>query len=134
VTFQYKDGQLVADWYAVWDYNDRGIILPFSLANQAGITAFATGKFSYKLTVTDRSENEDVQHGTIDLSKEIVPDLNTFGLDPGDKVEVNMEGPNGTSLWLLPNNISVAQPALSLHLKRVGKPKHHKHWKVKRRY
>ena len=68
------------------------------------------------LTASDRQGNDDVQRGSVDLSKEIVPDVNSFGLEPGDNVDVSFTGPNGTSLWLLQNNISLAQPALSLHI------------------
>jgi len=42
-----------------------------------------------------------VQHGTVDLSKEIVPDINSFGVEPGGTVHVNFSGPSGASLWLL---------------------------------
>ena len=59
---------------------------------------------------------QDVQRGSVDLSKEIVPDVNSFGVEPGDHVDVGFSGPNGTSLWLLQNNIPLAQPALSLHI------------------
>jgi hypothetical protein len=57
----------------------------------------------------------DVQRGTIDLSQAIVPDVNSFGVEPFDHVDVDFTGPNGTTLWLLQNNVSAAQPALALH-------------------
>jgi hypothetical protein len=47
--------------------------------------------------------------------------VNSFGVEPGDHVEVGFTGPNGTSLWLLQNNISIAQPALSLHIAKKNK-------------
>jgi hypothetical protein len=73
-------------------------------------------KFDYTLTVTARDGEQDVQHGSVDLSKQIVPDVNSFGVEPGGNVDVGFSGPTGTSLWLLQNNIPLAQPALSLHI------------------
>ena len=93
---------------------------------------FVPDKFSYVLTVTARNGDQDVQRGTVDLAKEIVPDLNSFGVDPNESVDVTMTGPNGTSLWLLQNNVASAQAALSVHAekKHPGKKNdkhHHKH-------
>ncbi len=116
------------DWAPIvtWDYNDRVLTLPFTLASSPQFPGFVPDKFSYVLTVTARNGDQDVQRGTVDLSKEIVPDLNSFGIDPNDSVDVAMSGPNGTSLWLLQNNIALAQPALSVHIEKkkpAPKPK-----------
>jgi hypothetical protein len=75
-------------------------------------------KFDYVLTVTRRGGDQDVQRGSIDLAQEIVPDLNSFGVEPGDRVNVEFTGPKGSSLWLLQNNISAGQIGVSLHLPR----------------
>ena len=61
-----------------------------------------------------------MQRGSVDLSKEIVPDMNSFG-SSRRSVDVSFTGPDGTSLWLLQNNISLAQPALSLHIAKKKK-------------
>ncbi|HMN45210.1 MAG TPA: S8 family serine peptidase [Povalibacter sp.] len=108
------------DWAPIvtWDYNDRVLTLPFTLASSPQFPGLVPDKFSYVLTVTARNGDQDVQRGTVDLSKEIVPDLNSFGIDPNDSVDVGMSGPTGTSLWLLQNNISLAQPALSVHVEK----------------
>lgn len=109
-------GQGFIDWFVnTWDFNDRTLILPFTLQSSGG---FLPDKFDYTLTVTARDGRQDVQHGSVDLSKELVPDVNSFGVEPGGNVDVGFSGPNGTSLWLLQNNISLAQPALSLHINK----------------
>jgi hypothetical protein len=68
------------------------------------------------LTVTARGGEQDVQRGSIDLSEEIVPDLNSFGVEPGDSVDVGLSGPKGSTLWLLQNNIVKAQTEVSSHV------------------
>jgi hypothetical protein len=60
----------------------------------------------------------DVQTGRVDLSKEIVPDINSVGIDPGDDVNVGVSGPTGTTLWLLPNDVPAGQTALSFTVSR----------------
>lgn len=104
------------DWAPItsWDFNDRTLILPFTLAADGGLLP---EKFNYVLTVRARNGEEDVQRGRVDLSKEIVPDLNSFGIEPNGSVDVNFTGPTGTSLWLLQNNIPLLQPGLSVHIK-----------------
>ncbi|HKR33652.1 MAG TPA: S8 family serine peptidase [Steroidobacteraceae bacterium] len=110
------------DWIVnTWDFNDRTLILPFTLATSPQFPGFLPEKFDYVLTVTDRQGNVDVQRGSVDLSKEIVPDVNSFGVEPGDHVNVDFSGPNGTSLWLFQNNIPSAQPGLSLHIEKKKK-------------
>jgi subtilisin family serine protease len=105
-----------ADWLVdTWDFNDRALILPFTLESSGGLLP---EKFDYVLTVTARGGEQDVQRGSVDLSQEIVPDLNSFGVEPGGRVDVSFTGPRGTSLWLLQNNIPAAQLGLSLYLPR----------------
>jgi minor extracellular serine protease Vpr len=112
-------GDGFVDWLVnTWDFNDRTLILPFTLQSSGG---FLPSKFDYVLTVTARDGQQDVQRGSVDLSKQIVPDVNSFGVDPGHSLEVDFTGPNGVSLWLLQNNIPLAQPALSLHIARRKK-------------
>ena len=116
ITAQFNDEDGFIDWEANdWDYNDRTLFLPFTLASTGGLVPT---KFNYVLTVTAGNGDADVQRGTIDLSKEIVPDVNSFAVEPGDNIDVTFSGPNGTSLWLLQNNIPLLQPALSLHFAR----------------
>jgi subtilisin family serine protease len=116
-TLQFNDdGFGFIDWLPrSWDYNDRVAILPFTLQSSGGLLP---EKFSYVLTVTARSGDQDVQRGEIDLSKEIVPALNSFGLDPNDTADIAVTGPTGISLWLLQNNPVDAQLTYSLHLQR----------------
>lgn len=105
-----------ADWLAnSWDFNDRTLILPFTLSTDPDFPGFVPEKFDYVLSVTARDGATDVQRGTVDLSQAIVPDVNSFGVEPFDHVDVDFTGPNGTTLWLLQNNVSAAQPALALH-------------------
>lgn len=109
-------GQGFIDWLVnSWDYNDRTLILPFTLTSSGG---FLPEKFNYTLTVRSRQGQVDVQHGSVDLAKEIVPDVNTFGVEPGGTVHVNFSGPTGTSLWLLQNNVPLLQPAFSVFVAR----------------
>jgi len=86
---------------STWDYNDRTFILPFTLDSSGG---FIPEKFDYTLTLSDRNGNDDIQHGSVDLSKEIVPDLNSFSVGAGEKVDVHLSGGKGLTLWLLQNN------------------------------
>lgn len=113
--FQFDaEGNGFIDWAVnTWDFNDRTLILPFTLESSGG---FLPEKFDYVLTVTARDGEQDVQRGSVDLSKEIVPDVNGFGIEPGRSMRVHFSGPQGTSLWLLQNNIPLAQPAVSLYV------------------
>jgi len=89
------------DWLVnTWDYNDRVIVLPFTMEAGGG---FVPESFNYRLTVQDRQGNTDEQTGTIDLADEVVPDLNSFGLEAGESVKVNVTG-SGNMLWLFPTN------------------------------
>ncbi|HKU12815.1 MAG TPA: S8 family serine peptidase, partial [Steroidobacteraceae bacterium] len=111
-----------ADWIVhTWDFNDRTLILPFTLDTDPQFPGYLPEKFDYVMTVTDRQGNVDVQRGSIDLAKEIVPDVNSFGVEPGDHVDVDFSGPNGTSLWLFQNNVPLAQPGLSVHIEKKKK-------------
>ncbi|MBV6417336.1 MAG: hypothetical protein CMLOHMNK_01997 [Steroidobacteraceae bacterium] len=115
VTAQFDaTGSGFLDWLAnSWDYNDRTLMLPFTLASSGG---FLPDKFDYTLTVEARDGSIDVQHGSVDLAREIVPDLNSFGVDPRDSVSVGLSGPTGATLWLLQNNSDRAQLALGYHI------------------
>ena len=115
VTAQFEaagDGFL--DWLAnSWDYNDRTLILPFTLTSGGGLLP---DKFAYTLTVQAPDGEIDVQHGNVDLANEIVPDVNSFGVDPNDSVEVGLSGPTGATMWLLQNNRASSQLALGFHV------------------
>jgi hypothetical protein len=105
------NGQGFLDWVVnTWDFNDRTLILPFTLQSGGG---FLPTKFNYVLTVTARDGAVDVQHGSVDLAQEIVPDVNSFGVEPGKVMDVNLSGPKGKSLWLLQNNVVAAQQAVT---------------------
>jgi subtilisin family serine protease len=89
-----------------WDYNDRTFILPFTLEAGGG---WLPEKFNYSLHLFGGDGSEDVQEGSVDLSKEIVPDLNSFSVAAGEAVKVQMSGGTGSSLWLMPNNRTSGQ-------------------------
>jgi minor extracellular serine protease Vpr len=99
------------DWEVrTWDFNDRTAILPFTFASDGG---FVPEKFDYTLNVIDiGGDAEDVQHGTIDMAKEIVPDLNSFGVSAGDKIDVSNSA-SGKTLWLFQNNPAPGQVGVS---------------------
>jgi subtilisin family serine protease len=110
--FDLVNGGGFIDWSPIrsWDFNDRVAVLPFSFADYFGLLP---EKFNYTLNVINASDSTtDVQHGSIDMSKEIVPDLNSFGVDPNDKIDVKMNGGTGISLWLFQNNPAPAQIGL----------------------
>lgn len=99
-----------ADWIVTtWDFNDQSLILPFTLASDGG---YVPEKFNYVMTVIARNGDTDVQRGTIDLSKEIGFDLNSFGVDPNETIDIGLSGPAGSSLWLLQNNPTGSQSAV----------------------
>ncbi len=94
------------DWNVnTWDFNDRALILPFSLTTYpAPFDGLVTDSFSYRMVLSDRQGNVSVQTGTVDLAGEIVPDLNSFGLLSGESVHVGVSGASGNMLWLFPTN------------------------------
>jgi subtilisin family serine protease len=90
------------DWIVgAWDFNDRVVILPFT--SKLTAPGQVPASFNYRLVTSDRQGNEDVQTGTIDLANEIVPNLNSFGLEKGDSVHIDVNR-EGKTLWLFPNN------------------------------
>lgn len=90
------------DWaVSTYDFNDRVIILPFSMVGSGGLVP---DSFNYRLEVVDGDGNRDVQTGSVDLGREIVPDLNSFGLERGDRVNIGVTGGEGQMLWLFPND------------------------------
>jgi minor extracellular serine protease Vpr len=101
------------DWFvSTWDHNDRALILPFTLEDGGGLLP---PKFDYTLITFAGDGTQDVQTGSVDLAKEIVPDLNSFTVDPGGNVNVEMTGPSGYTLWLLQNDIPLGQVGLSFN-------------------
>jgi minor extracellular serine protease Vpr len=98
--FNAKGGFL--DWgVSTWDFNDRVVILPFTTVAGGGLVP---DSFNYTLTLTDRQGAQDVQTGTIDMANEIVPDLNSFQLDRGEKVSTSVTSGKGKMLWIFPGN------------------------------
>jgi minor extracellular serine protease Vpr len=106
------NGDGFIDWFvSTWDHNDRTLILPFTVAP----FGFLPAKFDYTLITFAGDGSQDVQSGSVDLAKEIVPDLNSFTVDPGGNVNVQMTGPSGYNLWLLQNDIPFGQVGLSFN-------------------
>jgi subtilisin family serine protease len=101
------------DWVVgTWDHNDRTLILPFTLEDGGGLLP---AKFDYTLISFAGDGSQDVQTGSVDLANEIVPDLNSFTVDPGGNVNVQMTGPSGYSLWLLQNDTLPGQVGLTFN-------------------
>ncbi|HEV7446558.1 MAG TPA: hypothetical protein VGO18_28575, partial [Steroidobacteraceae bacterium] len=73
-------------------------------------------KFSYHLTLVNSDGSTDVIHGTVDMSKEVVPDLNDFTLNPGEVANVGFSR-SGTTLWFYPGN----SPRSQVNVVTVGK-------------
>ncbi|HKZ74990.1 MAG TPA: S8 family serine peptidase [Steroidobacteraceae bacterium] len=99
------------DWVVSrWDFNDRVLILPYTLAAGGG---FVPDRFTYRLVVSDRQGNTDVQEGVIDLTNLIAAPPTTIGLAGGGSAHVNVTSGTGHQmLWLFPNNVEGEQEAL----------------------
>jgi minor extracellular serine protease Vpr len=101
-----SEGNVFPDWEAIWDFNDRVLILPYTKNSGEVPGLLPTGKFSYSLTVSSNDGSVDTQTGTIDFAKELKVDLSDFSLDPLGSAEVSAvtgKGP-GKLLWLFPND------------------------------
>jgi len=95
------------DWIVGgWDYNDRVAILPFTDTTSGGLVP---ASFNYRLVVTNRQGVSDTQTGTIDLARELKPDLNSFAIFGGQAAHINVSGGRGRMLWLFPTNTTRRQ-------------------------
>lgn len=101
--FDLNTGDGFLDWPGIWDFNDRVATLTYTTAANAGFPGLVPPKFSYKLTLVNSDGSTDVIHGTVDISKEVVPDLNDFTLNPGEVANVGFSR-SGKTLWLYPGN------------------------------
>jgi subtilisin family serine protease len=109
--FDNTTGDGALDWEVrTWDYNDRAFTLPFTLKSSGGLLP---EKFDYVLTLSDGKGGTDTQRGSVDLSTEIIPDLNSFSIGAGEKVDITTTGGKGLSLWLLQNNPLFGQMAVT---------------------
>lgn len=121
VTAQFDaSGAGFLDWApTTWDFNDRTLILPFTLTDAGGLLP---SKFSYTLTIEARDGTQSVQTGKVDLANAVVPDINSFGIEPGDHVDVSTSNASGRSLWLFQNNPLPLQTAITFTApKKKGK-------------
>jgi hypothetical protein len=91
--FDLKTGNGFLDWPGIWDFNDRVATLTYTTAANTGTqgTGLVPPKFSYHLTLVNSDGSTDVIHGTVDMSKEVVPDLNDFTLNPGEVANVEAQ-------------------------------------------
>jgi len=115
VTAQFDStGAGFLDWIVGgWDYNDRVAVLPFTDTTSGGLVP---ASFNYRLVVTNRQGVSDTQTGTIDLARELKPDLNSFGIFRGQSAHINVTGGNGRMLWLFPTNTTQRQDdTVSIH-------------------
>jgi hypothetical protein len=99
------------DWLVnSWDFNDRTLILPFT-KNDGPFPGFVPlTKFNYTAYTAFVQSGDgtiDTQEGTVDFSKELIPDLNSFVLDQLDAAEVQVSGPKngGKLLWFFQNEV-----------------------------
>jgi subtilisin family serine protease len=100
-----KNGQHFLDWPGIWDFNDRVATLTYTTAANtgAGGSGLVPPKFSYHLTLINSDGSTDVIHGTVDMSKEVVPDLNDFTLNPDEAASIGFSR-SGTTVWFYPGN------------------------------
>jgi subtilisin family serine protease len=100
-----KDGRRFLDWPGIWDFNDRVATLTYTTAANTGAAGagLVPPKFSYHLTLVNSDGSTDVIHGKVDMSKEVVPDLNDFTLNPDEAASIGFSR-SGTTLWLYPGN------------------------------
>jgi hypothetical protein len=103
--FDLKTGNGFLDWPGIWDFNDRVATLTYTTAANTGTqgTGLVPPKFSYHLTLVNSDGSTDVIHGTVDMSKEVVPDLNDFTLNPDEAASIGFSR-SGTTLWFYPGN------------------------------
>jgi len=114
--FDLKTGAGFLDWPGIWDFNDRVATLTFTTAANTSAPGLVPPKFSYHLTLVNSDGSTDTIQGKVDMSKEVVPDLNDFTLNPGEFAEVGFSG-SGTALWFYPGN----SPRSQVDLVTVGK-------------
>lgn len=103
--FDLKSGNFFLDWPGIWDFNDRVATLTYTTTANKGTQGkgLVPPKFSYHLTLLNSDGSTDVIHGTVDMSKEVVPDLNDFTLNPDEAANIGFSR-SGTTLWLYPGN------------------------------
>ncbi len=108
------------DWLPItsWDYNDRVIILPYSLTTYpAPFQGLVPASFTYRMVFNDRQGNTSTQTGSVNMANELVPDLNSFSLAKGESAKISVCGPaSGDMLWLFPTNNEWYQDALVTHV------------------
>jgi minor extracellular serine protease Vpr len=116
--FNLKTGKGFLDWPGIWDFNDRVATLTYTTAadTSASGPGLVPPKFSYHLILVNSDGSTDVIQGKVDMSKEVVPDLNDFTLNPGEVAGIGFSRP-GTTLWLYPGN----SPRSQVDLVTVGK-------------
>lgn len=102
--FDLKTGAAFLDWVADWDFNDRVATLTYTSASNTAFPGFVPQAFAYSLNVVDLNTGaSDTLNGTVDLSKEVVPDVNDFVLASRDSATVGFTG-TGDTLWFYPGN------------------------------
>ncbi|MBK8905250.1 MAG: S8 family serine peptidase [Anaerolineaceae bacterium] len=105
--FNLSTGSGVIEWFVSGDYNDRTAVLTVDRHGEFGFLEPGDTTFDYTLVTFDLTdETFDVATGSVDLADEIVPDMNSFGLEPRMRtnVPVDTSGGPGMMLWLFQNN------------------------------
>lgn len=104
--FNETSGNLLFDVDA--DFNNSSMVLPFlrhTAFGVPGVLPVGDTDFDYELYVIDvRTDSIDVQTGSVDLSREVVPQYASFGLYPDTELVQSTSGGPGDMLWLFQNN------------------------------
>ena len=99
--FDLVNGGAFLDWFAsVADFNDHVMALPFSKTNSGGLVP---DRFAYELQMFGRFGTPDVQTGVIDVNREVVANLPSFGLAAGGSGQLRANRP-GEMLMLFETN------------------------------
>lgn len=101
--FDLKTGKGFLDWPGIWDFNDRVATLTYTTAANTSFPGLVPEKFGYHLTLINSDGSTDVLSGKVDMSKEVIPNLNDFTLNPGESANIGFSRA-GTTLWLYPGN------------------------------
>ncbi|NNF66140.1 MAG: S8 family serine peptidase, partial [Gammaproteobacteria bacterium] len=100
--FDLVGGGAFLDWFvSTGDYNDSTAAFIFTRTAGGGLVP---DSFDYRLEVSSRNGSTDVEHGSINLADEIIPEAASLVVEAGDKHTLETSGATGDMLWLFQNN------------------------------
>ncbi len=103
--FDLSTGRGTLQWFADSDLNDRVATLTVDRTGATGFLDPGDTTFDYMMVMFGRAGSVDLQFGSVDLADEVVPDVASFGLLPGDEATVGVTGPDGSRMvWFFMNN------------------------------